>query len=135
MNGKKIYYVQDSNALNEQLEEIIRNTEDLNALYVDSLSGVINYRNLQKEVNKIIDTTKTQEQIKLDIDKQAELMFQSFKLSNYTISARIPSQSFQSFMANKTAAFMDSDINDGYVNIFEIWFQGSDYDIKLYWCR
>jgi hypothetical protein len=24
---------------------------------------------------------------------------------------------------------MDSDINDGYVNIFEIWFQGSDYDI------
>lgn len=129
MNGKKIYYVQDANALNEQLEEIIRNTEDLNALYVDSLSGVINYRNLQKEVNKIIDTTKTPEQIKLDIDKQAELMFQSFKLSNYTISARIPSQSFQSFMANKTAAFMDSDINDGYVNIFEIWFQGSDYDI------
>ena len=49
-------------------------------------------------------------------------MYESFKLSNYTISARIPSQSFQSFMPNKTVAFMDSDMNDGYINIFEIWF-------------
>ena len=32
-------------------------------------------------------------------------------------------------MANETVAFTESDGNDGYVNIWEIWFQGSDFDI------
>ena len=32
-------------------------------------------------------------------------------------------------MAMQTVAFMDSDYNDGYVNIYEILFQGSDFDI------
>ena len=29
----------------------------------------------------------------------------------------------------QTVAFMDNDVNDGYVNIYEILFQGSDFDI------
>ena len=128
---KKVYYVFDPTASNENLEESILNTEDINALYVDSQNGVVNYNSLQRQCNTLIDTTKKPEQIKADIRAQAKQMFNSFKLSNFTISARIPSQSFQSFMTNKTVAFMDNDVNDGYVNIFEVWFQGSDYDIKF----
>jgi len=32
-------------------------------------------------------------------------------------------------MANKTAAFMTSGQNNGYINIFEVWFTGGDYDV------
>lgn len=126
---KKVYYVYDESASNQTLEYSILNTEDINALYVDSQVNVVNYHELQTMVNTTIDTTKSKDQIKKAIREQAKQMYESFKLSNYTISARIPSQSFQSFMPNKTVAFMDSDMNDGYINIFEIWFQGSDYDI------
>jgi hypothetical protein len=53
----------------------------------------------------------------------------AFETSTNTISARIPSQAFQSFLANKTVGYTETDNNDGYMNIWEMWFQGSDYDI------
>jgi hypothetical protein len=43
-------------------------------------------------------------------------------MSCLTISARIPSQSFQSFLANETVGYTESDVNDGYMNIWEMWF-------------
>lgn len=59
----------------------------------------------------------------------AEAKFNSFLLTLKTISARIPSQSFQSFLATKTVAFTEDNFNNGYMNIWEMWFQGSDFDI------
>ena len=50
-------------------------------------------------------------------------------MSNYSVSLRIPSQSYQSFMAMKTVGYLEANTNDVYVNIWEIWFQGSDHDI------
>ncbi len=55
--------------------------------------------------------------------------YNSWLLSLKTISARIPSQSFQSFLATKTVAYTDDEFNNGYMNIWEMWFQGSDFDI------
>jgi len=32
-------------------------------------------------------------------------------------------------LANETVAFTETSENNGYMNIWEMWFQGSDYDI------
>lgn len=53
----------------------------------------------------------------------------SFDVSLDSVSLRIPSQSYQSFMPMKTVAFIENNTNDCYTNIWQIWFQGSDFDI------
>lgn len=128
-DGKTIYYVVDETASNEQLEFAINNVKDINAVYESPVTKFYKYDSLLYTHNTIVDTTLGEAEIKQQFREYAEQLYKSFELSNYTISARIPSQSFQSFMANKTAAFMDTDQNDGYINIWEMWFQGSDYDI------
>lgn len=65
-----------------------------------------------------------------NIDRLAQSMYTSWEATHYTISARIPSQSFQSFLATETVAYTeDTNVNIGYMNIWEMWFQGSDFDI------
>lgn len=60
----------------------------------------------------------------------AHQMYTSWQASHHTISARIPSQSFQSFLSTETVAYTENtDYNIGYMNIWEMWFQGSDFDI------
>lgn len=63
------------------------------------------------------------------IDYLSKAKYQSWLLTLKTISARIPSQSFQSFLATRTVAYTEDDFNNGYMNIWEMWFQGSDFDI------
>ncbi len=64
-----------------------------------------------------------------EIKQRAQEMYVSFLTMLKTISARIPSQSFQSFLSNETVAFTEDDSNNGYMNLYEMYFQGSDYDI------
>lgn len=59
----------------------------------------------------------------------AKKLHNSYKLSNLTISVRIPTQHYQSFMVNDTVAFIDDDENNVYNNVWEMVFQGSDFDI------
>ena len=58
-----------------------------------------------------------------------EQIVTSFDVSNDSVSLRIPSQSYQSFMGMRTVAFINENTNDCYTNIWQIWFQGSDFDI------
>ena len=60
-----------------------------------------------------------------DIEELSQALQSSFFVSNDSISIRIPTQSFQSFMVLKTVGYIEEDTNDGFVNIYEIWFQGS----------
>lgn len=131
--GKTIYYICDSTENIEQnINQTVKNIQDLNALYEDLKTAGSTYL-LQNELRELNVIDVTTNKIDKQIAKYAEEIYKSFNLSNYTISARIPSQSFQSFMANKTVAFMTEGVNNGYVNIHEVWFTGSDYDIdKLY---
>jgi hypothetical protein len=49
------------------------------------------------------------------------------------IGARIPAQSYQSFMAMKIVGFTEEDVNRAYVPIKKNWLDGSDFDIdKIY---
>lgn len=56
-------------------------------------------------------------------------MFNSWKLSNYILSARIPAQAGQSYMSMKTVGYMHEGENSIYVSHWQIWLQGSDFDI------
>lgn len=57
----------------------------------------------------------------------------SFLKSLEFIAARIPAQSMQSFMPMKVVAFSESEKNIAYVSHWQIWLQGSDFDIdKVY---
>lgn len=57
----------------------------------------------------------------------------SFMKSLEFIAARIPAQSMQSFMPMKVVAFSESEKNIAYVSHWQIWLQGSDFDIdKVY---
>ena len=63
------------------------------------------------------------------IDTKYNELQSSFEMSNDSVSLRIPSQSYSSFMAMKTVAFLEGNINDCYTNVWQMWFQGSDFDI------
>ena len=53
----------------------------------------------------------------------------SWEKSHEFVVARIPSQSMQSFMAMQNVGYNNTDSNDAYVSIWQIWLQGSDFDI------
>lgn len=53
----------------------------------------------------------------------------SFDKSLDFLAARIPSQTMQSFMPMKAVAFDNPNVNSAYVNYWQIWLQGSDFDI------
>lgn len=67
------------------------------------------------------------------IEKIAKIRYTSFEKSLESIAARIPAQAMQSFMGMDTVAFIKGDANDVYVSHWQLFLQGSDYDIdKIY---
>jgi len=56
-------------------------------------------------------------------------MYASWEKSHEFIAARIPAQSMQSFMPMKNIAYNYTTGNDAYVSVWQIWLQGSDFDI------
>ena len=81
-------------------------------------------KHIKSSYNSILDTY---------IQKIAKIRATSFDLSLKSISARIPAQAMQSFMGMDTVGFIDGDANDVYVSHWQLFLQGSDYDIdKIY---
>lgn len=67
---------------------------------------------------------------RLDIANQlGQKMFASWQKSHEFVAARIPSQSMQSFMPMKNVAYHNTLSNDAYVSVWQVWLQGSDFDI------
>ena len=54
--------------------------------------------------------------------------YNSFLMTLKTLSARIPSQTMQSFMGMGTVLFDNTGLNACYVNDMQLWLQGSDFD-------
>ena len=63
------------------------------------------------------------------VNQLANKTYSSWEKSNEFVAARIPSQSLQSFMEMKNVAYFDTEANDAYVSLWQIWLQGSDFDI------
>lgn len=54
--------------------------------------------------------------------------YNSFLQTLKTVSARIPSQTMQSFMGMNTVLFDNTGFNSCFVNDMQLWLQGSDFD-------
>jgi hypothetical protein len=63
------------------------------------------------------------------IDQLGNKMYASWEKSQEFVAARIPAQSMQSFMAMKNVGYFNTESNDAYVSIYQIYLQGSDFDI------
>lgn len=107
--------------------------QDGGAFYYKNQHGDVDYSYIS-EYNDIlpdevsnIDTKEANEDAFLTAF--TEQIITSFDVSNDSVSLRIPSQSYQSFMGMRTVAFINENTNDCYTNIWQIWFQGSDFDI------
>ena len=61
--------------------------------------------------------------------RKAKQTYNSFLESLKFIASRTPAQSYQSFMPMKIVAFTNSGLNSAYVSRWQIWLQGSDFDI------
>lgn len=96
--------------------------------------------NLSKFEQKILKATDLQKLFKdrkfweqysnfSEIINSARELNTSFKESLKFIATRTPAQSHQSFMAMKVVGFDNSGKNSAYVSRWQIWLQGSDYDI------
>lgn len=105
----------DENYINRLLEltnlNTVRFAQDLK-LYDKSLQALDENNLTEEKINQFATQLRT-----------------SFELTRRTVSVRIPSQSFQSFLANQTVLFTETDDNNGYMNMWEMFFQGSDHDI------
>lgn len=55
--------------------------------------------------------------------------YNSWLLSQYVTSARIPAQTLQSFMQMENVAYTGNTLNKAYVSVWQLWLQGSDLDI------
>lgn len=84
--------------------------------------------NTIEQLSKNKDFWKAFEFFNDDINTAKELNT-SFQESLKFIATRTPAQSHQSFMAMKVVGFDNSGKNSAYVSRWQIWLQGSDYDI------
>lgn len=112
------------------LEVYVQN--DNSADYKNKCRNLISIQ--RKHINFIKDNTGSNlhtfnKFIKKGSDEEYEMlateMYNSWKLTHYTISVRIPTQSYQSFLPLKTAAYTENSLNYGYMNIWEMLLQGS----------
>lgn len=63
------------------------------------------------------------------VNQLSNKVYASWQRSQRVIAARIPAQSKQSFMEMENVSYMDTDSNDIYVSVLQIFIQGSDFDI------
>lgn len=132
----KIYGFNFNKESNKTIIKLLKQIKDIDYVYNSFAEDYKEFKDLQHKLNFKFDLSQYGLKLNADKDKLdkglqfiSKGIYNSILLSNQTISARIPSQSFQSFMSMETVAFIEKNTNDGYVNIWEIWFQGSDFDI------
>ena len=106
------------NGSNEQLSKIIDEQVSENG-ELDKGNVFLYIKNMSENPSKIYEKFR----------KEGIKIYASFKTSLDVIASRIPAQCQHSFMPMRVAGFVDSDVNNAYVSVDQIWLQGSDYDI------
>ena len=113
-------------------------TED-GQINLEAFNDLEQYSQLKKDYKfylesrrvEILETIKNSFKSKKDtrLDELAKMMFTSFLKSQEIVSARIPAQAFQSFMAMRNVGYTEDLNNNMYVSIWQLVLQGSDFDI------
>lgn len=102
----------NNNYVSEDQKEFVRAQLD----HIHSGSSIKNFTNLMNLKREFYR-------------KEAHKKWVSFQDSLKFISSRIPAQTLQSFMAMKCVGWTENTKNMAYVSHFQIYLQGSDYDI------
>lgn len=87
------------------------------------------YKNSEQIQQELKEASNNEPMVLTRIRKNAQEKFTSFKESLNILAARIPAQSMQSFMPMIVVGFDDAGVNNAYVNYWQIYLQGSDFDI------
>lgn len=134
--------VSDSAAISDHLEQILepifksssraaksfaRYVGDKNAAYNISYMNSLYREGMQSVLDN--PNAAVEDPVIQMIYNSATEVHTSFIKSLDMLAARIPSQTMQSFMPMKVVAFDNPDVNSVYVNYWQIWLQGSDFDI------
>jgi len=143
----------DNNIQEVTAEEIAKVFTDTDAETLsNALSGFIEagrqaYLNSRAYVQRVLDSDDTVEDKLLTLTGKVNGKYKvrdgrvrrliantlathtSFLKSLEVLAARIPAQCMQSFMAMRIAGFDKSGVNTSYVSRFQIYLQGSDFDI------
>nr|DAH58204.1 MAG TPA: hypothetical protein [Bacteriophage sp.] len=85
--------------------------------------------NIDPEKTFSIDKNEYDKDLKNFYNEMANEIFASFEKSLTFTASRIPAQTLQSFMQMRAVALTQSSKNIVYVSHWQIWLQGSDYDI------
>lgn len=117
LSGKMIVKIQET--IEDRIEDYLNSFDPNEAMFYSSKPSSLLFGR-----NKLFNPND--ENTKLNFAKN---LYNSFILANTTLSLRIPTQAFQSFMVSETVAFLETDENLVYNNIWEMIFQGSDFDI------
>lgn len=150
-NGREIivtndinHYILNTDHFGINLSPSLKGVANINETYFNNtkytvknvISGNIHsarkflYELLQKGVTKEgLKELKAKSPDMYRLYKQGIEMHTSFMKSLEVVAARIPSQSQQSFMAMKVVGFTGQNLNNAYVSKWQIFLQGSDYDI------
>ncbi len=85
----------------------------------------------EEERNKIIEDIKSQQydDIVNYYTSRSRYRYTSFLRSLEVIMSRIPAQSLQSFMKGEVVGFLNTSETHAYVSHWQLYLQGSDYDI------
>lgn len=88
----------------------------------------------EEEVETLVEDVKYEVSVFPEVvgnmsESLANAMYSSWLRSNDIIAARIPSQAMQSFMPMKVVGYNEDKGNNVYVSHWQLWLQGSDYDI------
>lgn len=130
-------YVLNNDTLTDKQElfDELKKVEDLNELFendIDSETFWTNISNIQTQIVDQIDNPRVKsdnrflQYLKRKGLEQRLTVIDSLKF----IASRTPAQCHQSFMAMECVAFDHSDRNVAYVSRWQLWLQGSDFDIK-----
>ena len=119
----------DSEKTLKAIYENIKDTDEFNDIFQNStedefLKEVVNLNNDLNDPKKRPDSKYLKY-----LRRQSKIKHNSFLDSLGFIASRTPAQCHQSFMAMKCVAFDHTDRNVAYVSRWQLWLQGSDFDI------
>lgn len=117
----------DINSMEELMADIIEQNTDPNYYYNITSELLKQFNKDLKEIKK--GKTDIKSYTLKHLLKRAKVMHNSFLNSLEFIVSRTPAQCQQSFMSMRVVAFDNSGLNSIYVSRFQLYFQGSDFDI------
>ncbi len=103
--------------------------QDLEAQAAADNMRAMRERNNQFSLYKESDLDSSENPITKMLVELGHEIHSSFIKSLEIVASRTPSQSMQSFMPMRIAAFDNPNLNTAYVSTMQIWLQGSDYDV------